>query len=704
MDLLPIPADFATPLSNQGVRWKNFYRSVNKVPGNGNRYNAKCGFCLEGMEGKPDTLHKHVMSCKRWPVAPKTSYLVEATKEITNCGRKRTRAVAEIQSVSSAPVSSTIQQSIHNFVSRPLSSRKISELDDMLLQAIIYGGIPFSIGDNIYFQHFVQALCSAYHVPSSEMLRGRILTEMFTRHLLKKLEYLPSFSDFTICFDGWTDVSGNSIYAFMVLKEEREDVLDILDLSAVRHTALELQDQLLSDLLLNGAVVGNALACVTDSPTTMVKLRRDLRTLHPNVISIRCVLHGFNSLAKDVAGFPVNVKVCKLNTKLVNYFTSSHFWKNELKKWQVEKNIPHFLSTFCETRWYSLSRVCLGVAAYEEGFRHCLELSKKPEYPDITNSVVCTTILKRHHFADNACLVEALKPIVDVIGNLEKRTTTLADVLWSFITLHHNAKASQYDIEGLGDHVLSSIGTRVKEFADPIYFVALFLHPGGKKMAMSRKMNGESIIKSAMEIAKDWHFEKRDVMLLYKELINYKNGDSPYDHLNLTSHRSARTFWEKFSGSNAVLRRFAMKVFAIVPHSAPCERLFSTLGVIKTKPRNRLKVKTLNELGQIKCELVNQVGSKKKAREGIAQPMVDGISMGDFDSIDEDDIGDDLLDETVEEVTADPSALTIMDDFFDFDAFESNNATINFDANPGSSRQGEDEWSIEGIMEELKAS
>lgn len=73
-----------------------------------------------------------------------------------------------------------------------------------------------------------------------------MLTNMFSKLLGKKLNYLPTFTNYTLCFDGWMDLSGNSIYSFMVLKEECDDVLDIIDLSGFRHTALELKNQLLS--------------------------------------------------------------------------------------------------------------------------------------------------------------------------------------------------------------------------------------------------------------------------------------------------------------------------------------------------------------------------------------------------------------------------------------------------------------------------
>ena len=127
-----------------------------------------------------------------------------------------------------------------------------------------------------------------------------------------------------------------------------------------------------------------------------------------------------------------------------------------------------------------------------------MELSKQPGYPQITNLEVRNTIMNRYHFAYNVCLIEALKPIIDVIEKLERRTTTLDDVLKSFITLYHNAKISYYAIQGLKSRILCAIGKRVKEFEDPIYFVALFLHPLCKTITMSRMMTGEKNYSSAI--------------------------------------------------------------------------------------------------------------------------------------------------------------------------------------------------------------
>ncbi|KAL5732222.1 hypothetical protein ACHQM5_004869 [Ranunculus cassubicifolius] len=700
MSLLPIPENYRAPLDSQGERWRNFYRSAEK--GTGNRYRAKCGYCWTEVDGRTEKLYKHVVECERWPGNEKAAYLQDAVIERSKSARKRRPGEEELLSLPQ-PSALSKKKTMQLFVS-PSSSKKqairavvpklrTDEIHSLLLKAIIYGGISFTIGDNIFFKQFVHALSSSYSLPSSETLKGNLLAEFYSNHLQKKFAILPSYMDFTIVFDGWIDNSGNSIYAFILQKEDSEHVLDIFDLSEVRYTMLELKQNLLNDLIQNRAVVDNVLAFVTNMPAPMVRLRNEIKVGHPNVISVNCCLHAFNMLAKDVLGFVEAVKVVQLNQMLVNYFTSSQFWRKELKNWQAERNLPD-LSNYCDTRWYSVSLVCVGVEAYEHGFRHCVELSKKPGYAQV-NPDIAAIIMDHHHFAKNASLAEALKPIIDVIGKLERRTTTLADVFLSFITIYENAKTAHYSIQGLRDHILCATRKIVKEYEDPIYFIALFLHPACKNLAMSQKMTGEKIVREALEIAKVWRFTKNEAGSLFKELINYKNGDAPFSDLNERSGRSARDFWDKFCGASPMLRRFAKKLFAILPHSGSCERLFSTLGLINTKTSsNRLELERLNMVAQIKCDLANEVRTKKMSGEGI----IDGLPTSDVD---------DRLHDLIEVVQFDNDlyASSIMEDFFNLDAFEPDtvyDTLVNtLDINCSTSKQDEEDWSIDDVIQEL---
>ncbi|KAL6560361.1 hypothetical protein OROGR_003920 [Orobanche gracilis] len=121
-----------------------------------------------------------------------------------------------------------------------------------------------------------------------------------------------------------------------------------------------------------------------------------------------------------------------------------------------------------------------------------------------------------------------------------------------------------------------------------------------------------------------------------------------------------------------MLRTFARKVFSIVPHGGPCERIFSTLGLIKTKPRKRQEVSSLNMIAQIKCDLATQVQIKTKPYKPDFD-ITDGLSMADFDIAEEcDHTGEDLLDEEIVDVQVEDlsSTIGIMERLFDFESFE----------------------------------
>ncbi|CAG8470604.1 2522_t:CDS:2 [Cetraspora pellucida] len=453
------------------------------------------------------------------------------------------------------------------------------------------------------------------------MIKGHLLTEMFSDHLQKKLMTLSTLTDITISLDGWTDNSGNSIYGFMALKESQEIVLDILDLSIHRHTGDFLKNKLKEILVINGIKMPFIIACVTDNPLNMSRLRR--------------LLH------------------------------------------------------------YSLAKVCMGVSVYEQGFQHCLSLSEtaRPKYPEIENETVKNIICDRYHFANNDALTKVIKPIVDAIGRLESSDSTLADIFKELIYIHRQISQLDVPIIGFKAHALAIIGKRAKEFDSNIFFIALFLCPPYKRLAISKKINSEQIIRASLELAKAWNFTKRETGLLHKELIDYNNNDPPFD-TPLPDSQSLRSSWSKFSGNAPLLCRFAMKVLAVVPHGASCERLFSSLGLVKSKIRNRLTPDSLSILGQLRNELKKAAPTKTNNRN---KPNVEPPALND-ESIDiffDENESMEELNEELEEIVTDMDEMSVMEEFFDFEGFERYQETLGSDQ---SDLQVEGEWSIDDIL------
>ncbi|CAG8615544.1 223_t:CDS:2 [Cetraspora pellucida] len=371
------------------------------------------------------------------------------------------------------------------------------------LNTIIYGNIPFNITENPYFQNFLQELASSYQLPFRDMLQGRILTATFSNFLQKKLTKMSTFTDATICLDGWTDVSGNSIYGFMILKKHEEHIINIIDLSAERHRGLFIKNQTIDMLIRNGFQMSSAIACITDNLSIMKSMKNLLEEQYPNIIPIRCCLHAFNLIIKNIAGFTNIASICKKNQKLVNFFTSSHIWLQVLKNWQKEQDIHHFLSTFCETRWYFLAKICLGVFVFERGFQHYLKLSEsdKAKYPKIKDEIKAI-VNNRYHFASNDTLVKVIKPVVNVIRRLKLRNATLADIFKKLIYVHLKISKLDITIPDFKTYSLTIINKRARKFSRDIYFIALFLSPIYKNIAISRHMNGDRLLHECLKLAK----------------------------------------------------------------------------------------------------------------------------------------------------------------------------------------------------------
>ncbi|CAG8718780.1 530_t:CDS:1, partial [Cetraspora pellucida] len=231
---MEIPQGFALPLSTQDQRWSGFFRSELKK--GGNRYMAKYKFCLSEFSDKPERLHQHVLKCSDWPPLGKATYLSKISNE-SPTSHKRTHEEEE-EDISTEhngtqqSFESPRQSTILNWYNRPLPNTQSEKLHQKLLKAIIYRNLSFNFVKNPYLQEYLSELNPAYHLPSRDMIKGRLLTTMFSDHLQKKLNAFPSLTNITISLDGWTDNSENSIYGFMALNENQENVLDILDLSA----------------------------------------------------------------------------------------------------------------------------------------------------------------------------------------------------------------------------------------------------------------------------------------------------------------------------------------------------------------------------------------------------------------------------------------------------------------------------------------
>jgi hypothetical protein len=82
-----------------------------------------------------------------------------------------------------------------------------------------------------------------------------------------------------------------------------------------------------------------------------------------------------------------------------------------------------------------MTKVCLGVDAYECSFFQSQEHAGTDEnHPSIKGAVLQSII--KCHFTNNVDLLQALKPIADAIGLFESLHTTIASIYLAMIQLY----------------------------------------------------------------------------------------------------------------------------------------------------------------------------------------------------------------------------------------------------------------------------
>jgi hypothetical protein len=124
-------------------------------------------------------------------------------------------------------------------------------------------------------------------------------------------------------------------------------------------------------------------------------------------------------------------EIVKGNCAVVNFFTTSHIWFAA----SLNQKNKYSFQSLCESRWYSMAKVCLSITYYQPFLLNAAEVNgNDEEHPRISFDV--TKYITDHHFVNNNKLVKIIKPIADLIGQLEKATTNIAKIMIEFIKLH----------------------------------------------------------------------------------------------------------------------------------------------------------------------------------------------------------------------------------------------------------------------------
>ena len=240
-----------------------------------------------------------------------------------------------------------------------------------MTKAIIDGGIPFSFIENIFFRRFMKSVLPAFNLPSKWKMINKLLPQQAALCSIQMLEEREGQKHLTLSLDGWEDRKGRSIFAFIASCRDLKQpfILDIVDLSSMRHTAENLKDQTVQVLQRLGIGMKKFRAVVTDNPAVMQKFRRLLTSDYPHMIELRCFAHAVDLPVSGYLRNGIPKNALKKSCRLISHFNGSQYWSAAISSWAKTNGINHKLKTFCKTRWYSVVNVFPSVHEHEPAFR-----------------------------------------------------------------------------------------------------------------------------------------------------------------------------------------------------------------------------------------------------------------------------------------------------------------------------------------------
>ncbi|KAJ7801203.1 ribonuclease H-like domain-containing protein [Mycena olivaceomarginata] len=446
---------------------------------------------------------------------------------------------------------------------------------------------------------------------------------------MKESARLQSSKLLTLLQDGWEDRLKRSIYGVVGAGVNMFPVIMSLhELTGERGNADKCVDIALQSLAHMGIPEGrNLIALTTDNPTTMQSFRRKFQQKLFWIIPLACFLHSLNTLVGEICSYPVMKKIISKANQCVTFFNGSHYWGGQLKEEAKRLKITRGLKKNYESRWYALILLCVSVTIHRQVMSIiCLRPDAQKKQKDTGSPVsvdVITTVLKTPNFWPLLNQIARItKPIVDAIGNCESRDTTLADCMLELIRcarIMGNFELEDDEDAGFLAHAKATFDRRFKYIATPIHWLALFLHPLCRKLAVSETAHGhnlEFMVERALKLAQQWRWTEHKARQLAADLKVYYYCKAPFSG----GSKDAKGWWEDVpAGKHEGIRSLGIILASIVPHSADVERLFSDLGQTQTPHRNGMTVDHMEKYGKIRARLTYELHERQTAISGTSR-------------------------------------------------------------------------------------
>ena len=392
-----------------------------------------------------------------------------------------------------------VQQPLLSF-RRVLAVTDQAAADRALSRAFVSASLAYDIIENAEVRAFLRRLEPAYTPSSADTLRRELLPAGHAKSQVDIIDAIRDLDRVTLAMDGWTDVAGRSVLAIVALVPERPALVLALD-STPSHTTLDIVhavNKATESFIENWGKVN---AVVSDNAPNMAAARRQLAAEHPGVLNLGDTPHVLALVSRAYCNYPFMQSVLKVNMRLAAHLKKSETSSATLydEAAATIRGTVTRIRPFSETRWSDAAHLCAAVRDLESPLRTVKETFSNESLAASLNSV---------HFAANRDLAAMLGPVLVAIDRLQGCGATLPDILYSLLRLARTLSGTEVEDHTFKTFCGKIFEQRFQQINCEILALAMALDPRRRLLALSGPFEGDTLLRCALGLAKEWRFSQ----------------------------------------------------------------------------------------------------------------------------------------------------------------------------------------------------
>ncbi|CAB4424904.1 unnamed protein product [Rhizophagus irregularis] len=486
-----------------------------------------------------------------------------------------------------------------NFIVRSLSKEDFKKFHMLLLRLTVSCGWALSWVNKPEAKELFEFLNPFLKLPDRRVLGGDILNKVVSE--LDDAMEIALKEDpvgVTLTFDEGKPY----VWKAVDISSERENYVGVMNKT----------EKMLEDLKKKEITV---CAIVTDSASAYAAARRRLRILNRSIVFLPCFAHQLNlcvgEIFKESTEFKTSIDRA---IRLATYFKNANhkFFIAKLRDQQRETYKKYIaIAVPGETRWNSLYDMCISLLKTQRALQ-ILAINYEPpivasrrqvgEEPTLPRGIF--EIINSPTFWNQITNIsQILDPYCKLLNVLQRDKARLFQVVHSMGYLVQFWL--NYSDTTLASKMIDRLEKRWNEWEQPLLLLSYLLHPEYRMEQFNNSVsnvNYSEFGKWLMYYYRAW--SEKEPKCILSEFNDFRLAQYPFD---LDTYRQFNNdiwrYWCFASVSTNELGFVACRIFSICVNAASVERLWSCMGFLQSKRRNRLMSNKALSMSKLRADI-----------------------------------------------------------------------------------------------------